>query len=253
MQRLERSNPVKPSVTSKPLNRARQAGELAAERLTSTQEQEEPTPEALDARMDAAARKSLKEFRELLEEQQGDKPPAKRAPDSQRRKKLKKQRRREKESHRKHDDADRDSNHAIAHEVPGVTDNQQCDASPEDRFGPRTGGSDRLALESGGIWEPARIPRTVPLPQDWATGFIEGFPAGVTVMAVCYCCNRRRAWRNTPPPERAELRTKPPGYKAPPADFGVPLRAKAKPGPQPPNYGAGRTWDGDVSPSDSGP
>ena len=175
MRRLEQANPVKPSLTAKPLrsarldaaiaagtpiwvarkqeksrrraqlHRAEQTAALAGERIANEPEPGEPTPEALDERMQESARESLRDFQRQLEKSD-PKPPAKRAPDSQRHKKIKKQRRRERDYRRKHDDADRDSNHAIAHVAEQGPSEGQCRLPPEDRFGP--GDSTELALTS---------------------------------------------------------------------------------------------------------
>ena len=167
MARLEKWNPVKADHSANRLSSARltraiesgvgvwlarrqeksrrraaahreQVEQAAASTRADTELSEQEVNKSLDQRMNEAARRELREFRELLRNEETRKP-AKRAPDSKRRRKLKKQRQRERKENdrwnrpdqegteerlapgphpRRNDDTDRDTNHAIAHTSP---------------------------------------------------------------------------------------------------------------------------------------
>ncbi|CAE7689640.1 unnamed protein product [Symbiodinium sp. CCMP2592] len=222
MRELERQNPVRPSLASKPLSsdrltaaiksgtpiwvaRKQEKGRIRAQEHRARIEAEaareraerppgaEPTPrgEALDERMKEAARLELREFRALLA--QGTRQ-AKRPPDSTRRRKLKKKQRKERLREKaRNDDADRDTNHAIAHARDRTRNSEQTPPRSEGRFGPGrseggaltpfTGGN---ALSAAGAGESGRAEAYL-----WETGLFEGFLLGVVACLWAQFCWRR--------------------------------------------------------------
>ncbi|CAE7617473.1 kptA [Symbiodinium sp. CCMP2592] len=223
MRELERQNPVRPSLASKPLSsdrltaaikagtpiwvaRKQEKGRLRAQEHRARIEAEaareraerppgaEPTPtgEALDERMKEAARLELREFRALLA-QEGTRQ-AKRPPDSTRRRKLKKKQRKERLREKaRNDDADRDTNHAIAHARDRTRNSEQTLPRSEGRFGPgRSEGGALTPFMGGsargvaGLGESGRAEAYL-----WETGLFEGFLLGVVACLWAQFCWRR--------------------------------------------------------------